>query len=90
MPRPKQTAADISARLAELERQACLIGHRLDLYYPGGSAGGPSKEVPHYRLTNLATKKRAAVSPGLVTFYREQCQRGREVSRLRAKLALLL
>ena len=78
----------ISTRIEVLTSKGVLLGHRIKVVRPGGSAGKPSHQKGYARLISANGSK--AIAPDAVASYQTKIDRGRELLRLQKQQTRLI
>jgi hypothetical protein len=78
----------IAARIEVLKSEGVLLGHRIKVVRPGGSAGKPSCKKGYARLVGAKGSK--AIATDAVAHYQTEIDRGRELLRLQKQQTRLI
>jgi hypothetical protein len=78
----------ISTRIEVLTSEGVLLGHRIKVVRPGGSAGKPSCKKGYPRL--IGAKGSQAIAADAVAHYQTEIDRGREWLRLQKQQTRLI
>jgi hypothetical protein len=76
--------------IAQLQDQGVLLGHRIKVVQPRGTAGKPSQRKGYARLIDAARGSSRAIAPDQVDTYQSQIDRARELVRLQKRRDALL
>jgi hypothetical protein len=78
----------ITTRIEVLTSESVLLGHRIKVVRPGGSAGKPSHQNGYARL--IGAKGSQAIAADTVAHYQAEIDRGREWLRLQKQQTRLI
>ncbi|MCY7279124.1 MAG: hypothetical protein LH702_36655 [Phormidesmis sp. CAN_BIN44] len=78
----------IATQIEVLTSEGVLLGHRIKVVRPGGSAGKPSHQNGYARL--IGAKGSKAIAPDAVAPHQAEIDRGRELLRLQKQQIRLI